>query len=225
MLPLQNRYFALSTQFLDAIVILNGSLTDKFCKGWMWWNVLSAVVVHMSTEMILVACIYAVYECNPKILTLMIALCFAEGLSVMIIAGFRLPVGMTLQPQGLSGCWVTGIPAFSFFLWVPSVLLETILFLFMLYKAWRTYKEDWKSPLLNLIIRDSVLYFLTIFVVLLVNCLTWSLAPSLAYFAFGWMVALSCSLGSRLLLSMWERSWREHATFSLRLTSTHTQGL
>ncbi|KAF8511709.1 hypothetical protein JB92DRAFT_358347 [Gautieria morchelliformis] len=81
----------------------------------------------------------------------------------------------------------------------------------MLYKAWQTYKNEYSSPLLKLLIQDSVLYFASIFVVLATNCLVFFVGPpGLVQIAQGWEFAIPCAMGSRLLLSMFDHTGRQH---------------
>jgi len=47
---------------------------------------------------------------------------------------------------------------------------------------------------------------------MLVNCLFWALIPSpqgIAQVATGWAVAIPCALGSRILLNLRERQFKE----------------
>jgi hypothetical protein len=53
-----------------------------------------------------------------------------------------------------SSCNVIGIPDWYYVVWFPALIFESILCLLMLYKVWRTYKEDWRSPLLDILLRD-----------------------------------------------------------------------
>ncbi|KAF8580632.1 hypothetical protein K439DRAFT_289992 [Ramaria rubella] len=107
-----------------------------------------------------------------------------------------------------TGCYVF-ITQFDFITWIPPLMFEAFLCFLMLYKAWTLYHGDLNDPLLRLIIRDSVLYFLTMFAVLLANCLFWALSShvpfSLPDVAVNWSVAVPCALGSRLLLNIRER--------------------
>jgi hypothetical protein len=64
-----------------------------------------------------------------------------------------------LHSNGLTGCLAIEFPRSFFLIWVPPLLIEIILCLLMLYKAWRTYRDDWRSPLLNLLIRDRFVLF------------------------------------------------------------------
>ncbi|KAF8503130.1 hypothetical protein JB92DRAFT_813843 [Gautieria morchelliformis] len=76
----------------------------------------------------------------------------------------------------------------------------------MLYQAWITYKNDYGSRLLKILIQDSVLYFSSIFGVLLLNILVPFFVPR------KWLYAVPCTMGSRLLLSMLQQAFEEGYT-------------
>jgi len=155
----------------------------------------------------------------------MALLCLAAAVSTLVLNCIALPDGFALPFSGTTGCY-TIVPHLYFLGWIPSLLFETLLCLLMLYKAWRTYKDDWRSPLMNLIIRDSVLYFLTFATVLLLNCLMWVLHPQVvAEVALGWELAVPCALGSRLLLNVRERYFKEETLASLSLSGIPPGGI
>ena len=56
--------------------------------------------------------------------------------------------------RGSTGCFSIDAQGFFSFIWAAPLVVETVLFLLMLYKAWRTYKDEWRSPLLTLLISD-----------------------------------------------------------------------
>ncbi|KAF8532291.1 hypothetical protein JB92DRAFT_1310560 [Gautieria morchelliformis] len=113
----------------------------------------------------------------------------------------------------MTGCRTpTTSNLFGLFL-IPPILNEVILCFFMLYKAWITYKNDYASRLLKLLIRDSVLYFSSIFVVMVTSLLVLAFAPrNVVQIGFGWSYAVPCTMGSRLLLSMLQEASREQTS-------------
>jgi len=126
--------------------------------------------------------------------------------------------------RDVTGCYPLGSPALYFFIWIPLIVFETILCSLMLYKAWRAYKEDFSHRLLILLIRDNFLYFFTILLALLVNCIVSVLAPQIVtQVAMGWAVAVPCSLGSRLLLNMREQYFKEEMTTAYDTSQTEME--
>ncbi|KAF8512515.1 hypothetical protein JB92DRAFT_278202 [Gautieria morchelliformis] len=207
-------------------VYTSPSVSLKVCDGFHWWETTSEAIAVLSVELILMTRvhlffsfiighsyitpqIYAVYDRNRKLLFCFGAIFVAEIAGTLVIVDTGLPRGIP-RPQGfLAGCFVSAQPPLYFLTWVPALVCESILCLFMLYKAWTMYMNKHNSVLLSLIIRDSVLYFLTVFATLLINCLVWAFASqNFLEVALSWAVAIPCSLGSRLLFNMQERMAR-----------------
>jgi len=208
-----NRYFGPFTLVFNIFVYVNPSVTITFCEGFHWWETTSEAVAVLTVELILMTRIYAVYDRSRKLLFVLGALFLAEIAGTLVIVDIGLPHGIPRPFPELAGCFVGAQPPLYFLTWIPALAFESVLCFLMLYKAWRMHKDEYSSALLNLIIRDSVLYFLTIFATLLLNCLIWALASeNFLEIALGWAVALPCALGSRLLLNMRERMYREETS-------------
>lgn len=210
-----NRYFGPLTIMINIFVYTSKSVTVKFCEGFHWWETTSEAIAVLTAEVILVTRIYAVYDRNKKLLIILAGCFLAEIASTLVLVDLGLPRGIPRPYSELSGCYVTNPPALYFMTWIPALTFETFLCLLMLYKAWMTYKGEHTSSLLRLIIRDSILYFLTMFVTLLVNCLIWAFgSENILEIALGWAVAMPCTLGSRLLLNMRARYSQEMPTWN-----------
>ncbi|KAF8526776.1 hypothetical protein JB92DRAFT_2869323 [Gautieria morchelliformis] len=176
------------------------------------------------TGFILVSRIHAVYDCNWKITYITAGTLATSVLGSSLLNFLNFPGGVA-GPPGLSGCYLTK-PVY--YVWVSPLICQTVLCLFMLHRAWRAYMQNGNSPLFHLIVRDSVLYFLTIFPILLFNCLVNFLGPpSLAGAGGPWAGAVIVAVGSRLLLNMREEYFRRQenlrgpdASYSLAIFRT-----
>ncbi|KAF8527221.1 hypothetical protein JB92DRAFT_2867825 [Gautieria morchelliformis] len=159
----------------------------------------------VSTGFILVSRIHAVYNCNWKITYIATGTLAISVFGAFLLNFLNFPGGVA-GPHGLSVC-LFGRPVY--YIWVSPLIGHTVLCLFMLHRAWRTYMQNGNSLLFHLIVHDSVLYFLTMFPVLLFNCLVNLFGPpSLATVGFPWVIAVTCAVGSRLLLNMREEYFR-----------------
>jgi hypothetical protein len=81
-----------------------------------------------------------------------------EGLVLHVAAGLQasltLPDGVPpLVHLNVKGCYVVKFPAY-FFIWIPPLAFETILYVLMVYRVWRLYTDDYGNPLLKVLIRD-----------------------------------------------------------------------
>lgn len=118
-------------------------------------------------------------------------------------------------PDGVKECSVIILHSFYTLVWLPALVFEIILCLLMLYKAWKLHQSQGRIALLDALIRDSIIYFLSIFAVLLINCLFWILSPQNFFeVAVSWALAVPCAMGSRLLLNIRERYFRDEAAVS-----------
>ncbi|KAF8520816.1 hypothetical protein JB92DRAFT_2893654 [Gautieria morchelliformis] len=226
------RYFGLSSLILAVTMFFHGSLSSKVCSGFFWWEAISIIVLNVSVEVILLARVYAVYNSNKKIIYGVAGVRLVALVGTGIIWARYLPPGLGLPPiDGLTGCYAPTASRLFGFSFVQSSLTEIVLCFCMLYKAWITYKSNYSSPLLKLLIEDSVIYFSSIFGVLLTNSLVFFIAPrGLVLIALGWEYAIPCTMGSRLLLSMFEQAFRQQTlTGQSRpgylLSDIRTQGL
>ncbi|KAF8507532.1 hypothetical protein JB92DRAFT_2959591 [Gautieria morchelliformis] len=133
----------------------------------------SGLLPSVSTGCILVSRIHAVYNCNWKITCITAGTIAISECGAFLLDFLNFPGGVA-GSDGLSGCFF-GRPVY--YIWVAPLIGHTVLCLFMLHRAWRTYVQNGNSPLLHLIVRDSALYFLTLFPILLFNCLVNILGP------------------------------------------------
>ncbi|KAF8516755.1 hypothetical protein JB92DRAFT_2226351 [Gautieria morchelliformis] len=162
------------------------------------------MAVIISAEVILLARVYAVYNRNKNVVYGAASI-FLFTVTATVVAWWSyLPVGLALPPVAdLTGCYTPTRSKNLGLSIIPALVHEVILCFCMLYKAWLTYKYEYGSPLLRLLIQDSLLYFSSILAVLLTICLIMFLSPpGLLEFGLGWGFAIPCAMGSRLLLRM-----------------------
>ncbi|KAF8464350.1 hypothetical protein JB92DRAFT_3064504 [Gautieria morchelliformis] len=168
--------------------------------------------------------VYVVYNRNKNFiygLGIFRSLTFAGTIVIMV---FYIPVGIGLSPG--TGCAASISPPFFGFSFVATIVNEIILLLCMLYKAWKTSKNEYGSPLLMLLIRDST------FAAQLTNSLVFFVAPRpLVQIGFGWEYAIPCTMGCRVLLNMFAQGSdrgqeilaRRQIKSSYMLSDTHIQ--
>lgn len=209
-----NRYFGSLALTFNSVMLLTSLPNDsQLCKGFRMWEGLAVMIAVMSTEVILMTRIYAVYDRNKLILFVMAVLFAANIASTALIIYVGPPGGALSLSVYISGCHVVD-RGFSYFLcWLPAFGFETTLVTIMLYRGLRTRERGLNSPLLNVVIRDSIIYFLVIFTALFVNCLIWGMSPQTFNVELSgcWTIAASCAFGSRLLLNIRERYYKEQS--------------
>ncbi|KAF8589311.1 hypothetical protein K439DRAFT_418100 [Ramaria rubella] len=203
-----NRYFGMISA-LSYLIFDSASLSNELYVRFIWWISIGAIASIVNSELILLVRIYAVYQRDMRVLLATGGLIAASALVSLLIDIIGVPKGLSRASLGISGC-AANVPSFFFAGWIPFLVVETVLCFLMGFRALMVFQRGTNSPLLWLLIRDSVTYFLTIVSVVLTNCLIWAVAPiEWAPFALSWEIVLPCVLGGRLLLNIRERSLNE----------------
>ncbi|KAG2063486.1 hypothetical protein BDR04DRAFT_978535, partial [Suillus decipiens] len=123
------------------------------------------------------------------------------------------------------GCLFEGLPPLSAIFWTPSLILEPIICILIFKKVFMDRQQ--RSELAMVLVRDSLLHFLVIFMELVGSTMVWARYPSyidlfmpwvsvslriaLLKLIDSWSVALPSLLCNRLLLNMRGRFMREAA--------------
>ncbi|KIJ33093.1 hypothetical protein M422DRAFT_264963 [Sphaerobolus stellatus SS14] len=187
LLFLMNRYIGFTVVAIDVIIIFKPGLTSEIHALYgQNWKVTGALFLPIAIWAI--ACGTIDYSTQAK---------------------------ASSPPPPLQGCYISSLPHRGRFVWVPPLFTEISLCFAMIYKAWTLWPErDLRnvlaertiSPLLRRIILDSILYFFSILMILLMNTTIWLVAPlDYTYIGIPWAEAIPCIMGSRLLLNI-----REH---------------
>ncbi|KAF8518242.1 hypothetical protein JB92DRAFT_2903969 [Gautieria morchelliformis] len=189
------RYFGLS-----ALIIA----VTSTCSGFFWWEAISHVIYKMPLST-LSDRVYAVYNNNKRLVYGVAGFRLVTLVVTGVVWALYLPPGLGFPPiDGLTGCYAPTTSTLFGLSFVQSSATEIVLCSCMLYKSWITYKYKYGSPLLKLLVEDSI------FAVLLTNSLVFFTAPrGLVLIALGWEYAVPCTMGSRLLLSMFEQAFRQ----------------
>ncbi|KDN51731.1 hypothetical protein RSAG8_00279, partial [Rhizoctonia solani AG-8 WAC10335] len=111
--------------------------------------------------------------------------------------------------------------------WATNLAFESVLFALALFKAYQHLcrrqglRPEWSGPrILSVLVRDSILYFLFIFVTYIMNLVSWSTGGSGIYqLAIALAISRRASMGSRLLLNVRE-AYYGHDVISENMIST-----
>ncbi|KAH7101632.1 hypothetical protein BKA62DRAFT_171912 [Auriculariales sp. MPI-PUGE-AT-0066] len=71
----------------------------------------------------------------------------------------------------------TVIPDYMWWLWVPSIIYECVIFFATLWKAWEHHRVNLNTPILSVLYRDGFIYFFVICMLSLANMFSWLWAP------------------------------------------------
>jgi len=174
---------------------------------WQGWT---GLVAFMVAEAILQIRIYALYSLSKKVLALMlIPYVVCSACSAWMIASELSSTAVTaVVPAEGSFCLPSHIPRRFFRFWIPMLSFESLLCALALFQGFRTFRSDGSvfssgRRLVSILIRDSILYFLVIFVTYLTCLLIWAIARrSLIEVPVGFSVSMACVLTNRMVLNV-----------------------
>ncbi|KZP20977.1 hypothetical protein FIBSPDRAFT_954157 [Athelia psychrophila] len=213
-----NRYYPLSTVVFNQYVLFKINLTDELyviCTSnkrlsWFRWQGWSGLIAVMVAEIILQLRIYALYFLNKKVLFVVASFFIISTASAATIMGLVLSniAADATSIAGVNFCMPLHVPRYIYAYWIPILAFESLLCgmsIFRGFQAFRQRQSVFQSGkhLMTILLRDSIVYFLIIFVTYLVNCLLWATgAVGLLEIPVGFTMAMSCVMGSRLVLNI-----------------------
>jgi len=203
------RYFPALNLVVHNIVLNLRYPAPSLCVFWFQYVGYSAGLEHMVVGAILILRLYAIFDCNKKLLVVLLALYGVTITTETVIIGV-----MTHHFQSqealrniFGGCAPLNIPTWCWVYWLPSVIFESILFLLALWKTIleARVKASRASPLMHVLLRDSVIYFGGIVIWSILNLGAWYINPLPLYGLFvGCHIGFQSILGARLLLNIRE---------------------
>ncbi|KAG2147989.1 hypothetical protein DEU56DRAFT_730464 [Suillus clintonianus] len=152
--------------------------------------------------------VWAIYDRSRRVLSWMIVLSIIEvaAMALLIVLTIarveKFPVVSTP-----AGCLFEGIAPLSAIFWTPALVIEPIICILVLKKVFMDRHQ--RSELAMFLARDSLLYFLIIFMELVASTIVWARFPLYIDLFMPWSVALPSLLCNRLLLTMRGRFARE----------------
>ncbi|KAF8882806.1 hypothetical protein BD779DRAFT_903753 [Infundibulicybe gibba] len=195
--------FFLNRYFVEAMLVFN----CFSCVFYLRWLAVTLTITTCTVQGILVMRVWALYRRNLFAITLALG---------AYISGSITLIGLTIQDYvgedviitsvfaDLPGCYATSVPKILAGFWITPVIIETILFGLVMYRAFAWWRNGSSAPrVLSILAKDSTLYFAIIFVLLIANLMVLYLAPP---FLTGLLVTPSntagCILGSHMLLHL-----------------------
>ncbi|KAF4564007.1 hypothetical protein EYR36_003256 [Pleurotus pulmonarius] len=195
---------------MNSYGLFSPHLTDTVSEHFFQWQGWTGLVACMIAEVILQMRLYALYFLNKKVLAVMILGFIISSTLSAVVMGTILS-GITAHAHAVPGvrfCIPNQIGDHFFLFWIPVLCFESLLVGLALFRGFQGALSDGSlfrsgRALVNVLIRDSVLYFLVMFATYLTNMLVWIGAPqSLLEVPIGFSVAMSCVLGNRIILNV-----------------------
>jgi len=171
----------------------------------------------MLAEAILQLRIYALYSLNKRLLAVMMILYLAcSACSAWIIITYVPSIAMNspifqditaLPVTDGNSCLPQLLPLGIFEYWIPMLSYDSLLCVLVLFQGFRRFRSNSSiflsgKRLVNILIRDSVIYFLVIFVTYLTCLLIWAFARrSFILVPVGFSFTMSCIMANRVVLN------------------------
>ncbi|KAI0758944.1 hypothetical protein C8Q74DRAFT_1300993 [Fomes fomentarius] len=191
----------LFVRYYSLIILILHNVRVIPCGPWLIFEIVSTLLVELAAEVIIILRVYAVYAAQKKVLQIMVA---GFVLQIAIIA---VSLGVSM-PKIVAGfyCQAADLPTEMVLYSCASIVYETFLFSLMMLGVIRGpgAKEGLSdTALLKVIVRDGMMAFIGIFLVMLLNTLLFTMAPTtLVTVGFPWLFAMIGALGARLVLNL-----------------------
>ncbi|RDB16737.1 hypothetical protein Hypma_002570 [Hypsizygus marmoreus] len=198
--PTFELYETLRLQFLTSLHMI--------CSTFFHWQNTGASLQVITTHIILELRLYAMYGSTRKILYLFLCLTFGEALAMGLVFGIPNPklIGTNEPFRGNFICADADPPDgthWVIYYWAAILVVEGILLMLALWKAWQHRSAVRGSSLMQQLTRDSVIYFFTIFWIYLANLILWyKNRITLDELGTAFSFVLSSVLANRLLISV-----------------------
>ncbi|KAF8599409.1 hypothetical protein BDV93DRAFT_560356 [Ceratobasidium sp. AG-I] len=160
--------------------------------------------LHFETDgrtVVLILRTYALYQRSSYVLALLLVI-WCGQMTVMGTTMHR-PTRVPL-PEGLVGCIQGASGKYTAAFWLALLVMDTVIFVLTVWKTMQYIRQNQnRVPLLHVILRDGVLYFVVILVANLSNCFIVYLAePDLKVIGASFAQIITIMMISRLQLNL-----------------------
>ncbi|CCL98362.1 uncharacterized protein FIBRA_00357 [Fibroporia radiculosa] len=171
------------------------------CLDWLIYQLSVFQALIVVVEAVLVVRVYAMFNHNVAIVTVLFLLFVAEIAAMIVILALSKP-GIRFLDS--SNCLISHVPKILTLYLLLSLAFETILFGLTLVKFYTSARgADWRSSVLYVLVRDGAWAYALIFIILLANTLMYRLDHNgLAGLWFCWGLAIPSFAGSHILLNL-----------------------
>ncbi|KAI0923786.1 hypothetical protein AcW1_006652 [Taiwanofungus camphoratus] len=150
------------------------------CHSWIVFQVAAMECVTVAVEIVLISRVYAMYNCNRAILTVLLLLFLAEIIAMIAIIVYSVPRASFITRW----CLTTHAPNIFTLYWFISLAFESVLFAMTLVKLCSSIsighsrRRSNHSSILFVLLRDGTWAFAVIFAVMLLNALMFRLVDN-----------------------------------------------
>ncbi|QRV98047.1 dephospho-CoA kinase [Ceratobasidium sp. AG-Ba] len=179
-------------------------IPKSFCVGWYYgesvWNLLCFGFVHA----IVALRVRAIWG-RPRWLSITLSVLFATYFltTTVVVYALQIKVVHTVEYNPLYRICLATISPHLWTCWLPALIFETFVFVLTVIKAREHSKANFDTPILRILVRDGVVYFVIICACSVFNMLIWIVAPpSLVALSKYFVLAVVPTMGARLVLNL-----------------------
>ncbi|KAA1473592.1 hypothetical protein DENSPDRAFT_282104 [Dentipellis sp. KUC8613] len=211
-----NRYYGLFAAIFNTYTSLSNGLSISVRHFWIKWQSWTAVFTTTAiTQLVLILRIRAMYS-NDRSMTIVMCIAFVFSLTsctVIMNEAIREISVTVMSVSGRTFCRPSSAPATLPAYFIPVIVFETFLFGLAVVKwvrdvGFRLSSRAFAPALLHILVLDSVVYFIVMTAAYAMNALLWIVKPEVPELPIGFVIALACVMGDRLILNIRARHIR-----------------
>jgi len=205
---LWSRYYSLLYNAVNAIFFMQPNPSLDLCTTFFHAQNTCTAVQMVTTHVILELRLYAMYGRSKRILALLISLISCEATAMGVLFGIAKAgvIGTNNPAEGVFICAdsdPTDGSHWIMYYWVSVLTIESCLLSLALYQAWIHRHRVHGGGLMRALTRDSVLYFIMIFWIYLVNLVLWAHNRiTLDELGTSYSLVISVILANRLMIGV-----------------------
>jgi len=197
-----------------------------FCKIWTVVQEYLSILSFISLHFIVALRVNAVHGGRRSVKRLLWVAGILYGVSTLSIATVALPE-LIVDLSGSHNFCVGPIPSYLWTLWIPSVVLETFLFILTVNSAHKYAENSGFISLYAILFRDGIVHFFAVSLCSIFSLVVWSTAgPTLIGIARFFALCMVNVVGSRLILNLKLHAQSQHALpeheYQIPLNRIHT---
>ncbi|KAJ1306088.1 hypothetical protein OPQ81_010800 [Rhizoctonia solani] len=183
---------------------LNDSLPRSFCVGWYFaeaaWNLVAFGLIHALVSLR----VHAIWG-RPRWLSITLAILFLIYfvVTVVIAAKFQIEYADTVAFNPIFKLCFAAVSPHLWMCWLPALVFECFVFILTLIKAIEHSKRKVNTPVVRVLYRDGIIYFIVISLCSMFNMMVWLLAPpTLVALSKYFVLCVVPTMGARLVLNL-----------------------
>jgi len=169
------RYVGILLIAFGVFVAVSPNLSDSLCYFWLRFEGGVGMSISWAIQVILQLRIYALYDASPGIAALIIGAFSVEVLAVigLFSVGSANNTVVAEAVGNMVRCSATAVPGWLWVFWLPVTSFELLLCVLAIYKGYQRVHSIGHQALQDILVRDSVIYYLAIQCVYVFNLICW----------------------------------------------------